>query len=147
MVVAWWYGGACVAELVDAADWERVRPWLLKAEAVAPFDSVDWARAEEMVKLGTATTLVVKGPEGQDLAGALCEIKVGKDGDGLLVRWLGGARFIEWVDVLWSALQDVARANGCRWVVIVGRDGWQRALRDKGFRTYQWAGRAEVANG
>lgn len=50
-----------------------------------------------------------------------------------LLIWLAGGRLDELVGELRPAAERWARTIGCRRVLIVGRPGWERALRPQGY--------------
>lgn len=50
-----------------------------------------------------------------------------------LLIWLAGGDLGELTEEVLPRMEDWARARGCRRVLVVGRPGWERALRPKGF--------------
>jgi hypothetical protein len=142
-----WFDGDYTVDTVpmrDAAEcFERARPYLERAAAFAPLDLIDWDDARLECQKGNALLLQVA--HGQELvAYAYLEMRRGSQGDALTVRWLGGVGMREWLGLLWESLQDIARAYGCRWVVVSGRRGWRKTLAPLGFRDAMWTGSAEV---
>jgi len=50
-----------------------------------------------------------------------------------LLLWLAGGDLGELRETMLPQLEGAARAAGCRRLLIVGRAGWERALKPKGF--------------
>jgi len=50
-----------------------------------------------------------------------------------LLIWLAGGDLGELTEEVLPRMEQWARARGCRRVLVVGRPGWERALRPKGF--------------
>jgi hypothetical protein len=50
-----------------------------------------------------------------------------------LLVWLAAGDLAELREAALDAVERFARAHGCRRILLVGRAGWERALRDKGF--------------
>lgn len=50
-----------------------------------------------------------------------------------LLVWLAGGDLSELAERVLPQVERWARAQGCRRLLVVGRPGWERALRPKGF--------------
>ena len=50
-----------------------------------------------------------------------------------LLIWLAGGELAELVRQLLPEAESYARANGCRRLMVIGRAGWERALKPEGF--------------
>jgi hypothetical protein len=50
-----------------------------------------------------------------------------------LLIWLAGGSLVELVGQLLPRAEAWARAEGCRRLLIIGRPGWERALKSHGF--------------
>lgn len=48
-----------------------------------------------------------------------------------------GRRVEEFIPRIDAMLERVAALQGARWIEVVGRPGWARLLRSRGFETYQ----------
>ena len=139
-------GDHCVEVMTDGeagANFDAVRPYLERAAEFAPYDRIDWEQQRAKVARGDAL-LVEITHGGERVAVAFLEMVRGREGDCLSVRWLSGAGMGGWLALLWSGLQDIARAYGCKYVAVTGRPGWSRALRGLGFRDLFRIVQAEV---
>jgi hypothetical protein len=54
-------------------------------------------------------------------------------GELRLLVWLAGGARDELEDELLPLAEAWGRARGCRRALVIGRDGWQRTLRNKGY--------------
>ncbi|MDB5476480.1 MAG: hypothetical protein JWP49_1991 [Phenylobacterium sp.] len=50
-----------------------------------------------------------------------------------LLVWLAGGDLAELTGQVLPQVEAGARAMGCRRLLVIGRDGWERALKPKGF--------------
>ena len=107
------------------AEWARCEPWLAAALAHAggthtPMDVRRMvARGEAQLWPGRAAAMVTA------LEDDPCERR--------LLIWLAGGALEELRDRLLPAAEDWARARGCRRMLVIGRPGWERALKPKGY--------------
>jgi len=121
----------CVPELARAIE-QHPAEW---------FESLDEMR--ESVATGERMLIQVL-EAGEVLAVALVEFQELRDGKCLHVRYLGGHRMDEWLDEMHARLGEIGRAYGCKWVGMIGRYGWKRALAELGWRTVAITMRAEL---
>jgi len=110
---------------VTEADWIRLGPVLDAA----------LAHAGRTHSLADVRALVAAG-EAQAWAGErACMVTLVEDdpGERRLLIWLAGGDLEELVRRLRPAAEDWARTQGCRRVLIIGRPGWERALKPEGY--------------
>jgi hypothetical protein len=71
---------------------------------------------------------------GGDLIGALVtEFCKHPQGDALNIALLGGRELHRWIDRLLE-IERWAKSEGCRWIELSGRFGWERVLRGLDYR-------------
>lgn len=58
-----------------------------------------------------------------------------KDGRALHVWSIGGEGLTHWLGAFLEYLEEVARVERCDSIKFGGRDGWERVLRNSGFKT------------
>jgi hypothetical protein len=108
-----------------AEDWERCSPWLAAA----------LAHAGGTHRLDDVRGMVLDG-EAQFWAGRDCALVALVEDDPCerrLLIWLaGGARGEIETEILPRA-EGWGRARGCRRALIIGRAGWERSLKNKGY--------------
>lgn len=124
--------------------WEDSVPALASALEQHPaewFETLDEMR--ESVAIGERM-LVQVIEAGEVLAVALLEFQELRDGRCLHVRYLGGHRMGEWLPEMHARLGEIGRAYGCRWIGLIGRYGWKRALQQLGWKTVAITMRAEL---
>lgn len=78
--------------------------------------------------------LIVALKGGDPVSYALTRSALTKRGEVLEVYACGGSRMNEWAKEAMSAIQAGAKAAGMVGVRVFGRDGWERILRDNGFK-------------
>lgn len=108
-----------------AADWARCAPWLDAA----------LAHAGRTHGLDDVRALVVEG-EARLWAGrgaALVAALERDPGERRLLIWLAGGDRAELEDELLPLAEAWGRAAGCRRALVIGRAGWERTLRGKGY--------------
>tara|TARA_R110000824_G_scaffold345898_1_gene532603 strand:- start:2016 stop:2468 length:453 start_codon:yes stop_codon:yes gene_type:complete len=71
--------------------------------------------------------------ENKPIAALLTSIKAYALKRMFLLQWLGGEDMDDWLGRLLDTLAAFAKANSCAGMEIVGREGWKRALRDRGW--------------
>jgi hypothetical protein len=107
------------------AEWARCAAWLDGALAHAG-RSHRLADVEAMVRAG----------EAQFWPGARCALVTTIEDDPLerrLVIWLAGGSLAELIEDFGPRLDRWARGQGCRRIVLIGRPGWERALKPIGY--------------
>lgn len=107
------------------ADWARCEAWLAAALAHsgrthAPMDVRRMVhRGEAQLWPGRAAAMVTAVEDDP------CERR--------MLIWLAGGELDELRDELLPAAERWARGRGCRRMLIIGRPGWERALKTKGY--------------
>ena len=72
--------------------------------------------------------------EPREMLGALVtEFVLHPRGKALVLCLLGGTELIRWLDRLLE-VEAFAREEGCRWIELSGRFGWERVLRGLGYQ-------------
>ena len=123
--------------------------------AIVDFDLIEgvWPMVEPMLRMATDTsggrydTLTVL----QDICNGKSSLwAVWTEADGVLagftttivdypltrrlsIPFLGGNGFLEHLDAVDDAVTQYAKAHGCTGIEVIGRRGWQRALKRIGF--------------
>lgn len=106
------------------SEWARCRPWIEAALARDP-EKHTIESVERDIEDGRA--LLLAAPN----SAMVCHVSESKS----LHIFLAGGN----LDELRSgdpALEDVARTLGCDHITIMGRKGWERELRDLGYRPF-----------
>ena len=107
------------------ADWARCAPWIEAALAHAgrthALEDIRAAisRGEARLWPGAASALV-----------AAVETD---PGERRLLIWLAGGDREELEDDILPAVEAWGRETGCRRAMVIGRGGWERALKSKGY--------------
>lgn len=119
--------------MTDAqAEWARCRAWIEAAAATSDFYSIEYIEA------GIASARMVFWP-GKHGA-VVTEILEYPNGSALNVFGGGGDHhkaLKEFTEVFDPMLVSCAKANGCRWITVTGREGWQRVGKALGY-THAW---------
>lgn len=114
-----------------AAVWPEVAP--LFERALKRADS--WASLEELrtdVDRGD-TTLWLICDRTSLVAAFITGVVTAARGRLLKAVILGGSRMSEWFGLWEAKLVDIAKAENCKAVVVVGRKGWKRTLERCGW--------------
>lgn len=107
------------------AEWARCAPWLDAALAHAGrTHSLEDVRA--MIAAGEARFWPGRGC-------ALVAALERDPGERRLLIWLAGGARDELEDELLPLAEAWGREAGCRRALVIGRPGWERALKDKGY--------------
>lgn len=116
----------------DAMDlWPQVAGWL--DEALAKTHSLMTVEdLQRNVRVGSMRLWVVSHHD-RVVAAFVTEIVRGGRGGAVNVIALGGAGLVHWLDDVVESLDAYARANDCVYVVEMGRSGWNRALKKRGW--------------
>jgi hypothetical protein len=108
-----------------AAEWARSAPWLDAAlDHAGRTHSLEDVRAA--IDRGEARLWTGRG-------GALVAAIEDDPGERRLLIWLAGGARDDLEDELLPLAEAWGRACGCRRVLVIGRDGWARALKTKGY--------------
>lgn len=107
------------------AEWARCAPWI---EAALAHGTGAYALAdvEAMVRAGKAQFW----PGRRTAAVTTIEQD---PGDRWLLVWLAGGDLAELTEELRPKAERWARGQGCRRMLIIGRPGWERALKTHGY--------------
>ncbi len=108
-----------------AEDWDRCAPWL-----AAALNHAGGTHAVEDVR-----DMVLDG-EARFWAGRGCALVATVEDDPRerrLLIWLAGGARDELETELLPRAEGWGRARGCRRAMIVGRPGWERSLKAKGY--------------
>jgi len=106
-------------------EWARCAPWLDAA----------LAHAGRTHSLADVRALIEAG-EARFWAGRDCAAVAALErdpGERRLLIWLAGGALGELLDDLLPRVEAWGRECGCRRVVVIGRAGWERSLKSKGF--------------
>ena len=106
-------------------DWARCAPWLDAALAHAGRTHA-LADVRAMVEAGKARFW-------QGRASALVAALEQDPGERRLLLWLAGGDRQELESKLLPQAEAWGRACGCRRVLLIGRAGWERTLKTKGY--------------
>jgi hypothetical protein len=110
------------------ADWARCAPWLQAA--------LDHAgRTHTLAQVRAA----VERDEARFWPGprsALIAVIENDPGDRRLLIWLAGGDRGELEGVILPLAETWGRQNLCRRVLVIGRAGWERALKSKGYAPF-----------
>jgi hypothetical protein len=111
--------------------WPTVKPWIEEALDRSNSDfSIEYFRQ----KIDCGDTLLWIIVDGRILAAGTTECLHLQNGRKLcLVSTLAGANMAVW-DGLWEQVEDYARREGCDGIQIVGRVGWVRHMKARGFK-------------
>ncbi|MEO8115888.1 MAG: hypothetical protein ABI655_15975 [Phenylobacterium sp.] len=107
------------------AEWARCEPWLAAAlvhagRTHAPLDVKRMvARGEAHLWPGRTSAMVTVVEDDP------CERR--------MLIWLAGGALEELRGELLPAAERWARGRGCRRMLVIGRPGWERALKPKGY--------------
>lgn len=107
------------------AEWARCSPWIDAALAHAG-RTHDLADVLELIKAGDAQFWPGRGAAMVTEVTDFPRAKV-------LSLWLAGGDLGELINELRPKAEAWGRAQGCAQVTILGRSGWERALRDCGY--------------
>lgn len=105
--------------------WERAAPWLDEALAHAG-RSHELADVRAMIDRGEAQFWLVDGA-------AAVTLLQDEPRERRLLVWLAGGDLEALRQTLSPRLEAWGRKRGCRRMLIVGRAGWERALRGLGY--------------
>jgi len=108
-----------------AADWARCAPWLDAALAHAG-RTHSLSDVQALVEAGEARFWAGR-------ASALVAALERDPGERRLLLWLAGGDRAELEDMLLPQAEAWGRACGCRRVLLIGRAGWERTLKSKGY--------------
>lgn len=107
------------------AEWARCAPWLDAALAHA-----GRTHSLEDVKAAVARGEARFWPG--ERSGLVAAVEQ-DPGERRLLIWLAGGARGELQDELLPLAEAWGRARGCRRVLVIGRPGWERTLRSKGY--------------
>jgi hypothetical protein len=107
------------------ADWARCAAWLDAALAHAG-RTHSLADVRALIEAGEARLFA-----GRD--GALVAALEQDPGERRLLIWLAGGARRELEDELLPLAEAWGRALGCRRALVIGRAGWERTLKTKGY--------------
>ena len=110
---------------MNPTDWARCGPWLDAAlDHAGRSHSLDDVAG--MVRRGEARFWPGRHA-------ALVTVLEDDPAERRLLFWLAGGSLAELVAELRPRAEAWGRAQGCRRVLIIGREGWARALRPQGY--------------
>ena len=106
-------------------EWARCAPWLQAA--------LDHAGRTH--SLADVRQAIARGEAGfwPGAASALVAVVETDPGERRLLIWLAGGDRSELEETLLPRVEAWGRAGGCRRALVIGRDGWARTLRPKGY--------------
>lgn len=105
-------------------EWERCAPWIQAA-----LDRDGTHELEDVLALVMADEAQFwPGERSAVITEVLCLPKVKS-----LHVWLAGGEMDELLEQMLPVIEDFAKRAGCNRFSVAGRDGWERAMRNKGF--------------
>jgi hypothetical protein len=110
-----------------ADDWERCAPWLQAALDAGGARTHSLADVEALVRARDA----VFWPGRRS---ALVTLEQAHPKAKALHLWLFGGDLDECLNIFRPAWERYARASGCDLITITGRAGWERTLKQFGYR-------------
>ncbi len=114
--------------------WSLYEPYIDAALAQSPAGELDSDGMRQKLLDGQAFLIEI-GNDERVYGYACCEIEELRDGDALHVMTLAGHDMALWVDDLLDYLKVMAVKLECyAGITLSGREGWRRALKDKGFK-------------
>jgi hypothetical protein len=108
-----------------AAEWPRCSAWLDAALAHAG-RTHGLEDVRRMIEAGEAQLWAVGGA-------AMVTLVEDDPRERRLLIWLAGGGLAELAEVLLPQAERWAKAQGCRRLLVIGRAGWERALKPKGY--------------
>jgi hypothetical protein len=107
------------------ADWARCAPWL---QAALDHAGRTHSLAEVRAAVARDEARFWPGPRS-----ALIAVIENDPGDRRLLIWLAGGDREELEGVILPLAEAWGRRGGCRRVLVIGRAGWERTLKSKGY--------------
>lgn len=126
--------GICARELLPDA-WPLVREWLEAALMSAA--QHEWTIADvcERVATGQDLLLLMGPPDGRPVAAAVVTKSSNPHGLPYIgIVCCGGSHMETWLAPLLEACKAIARTEGAKEVVALGRPGWVKALKPLGIK-------------
>ena len=130
----------------SVALWPDLAPYISRALAFDPFESITLERIAEQVATGYARLLVAVKDE-QILGATVVQMFKKNDERVLHVLTTAGVDLEEWLPALIDELVTLAEEHNSAVITMSGRPGWSKKLRPFGFRTAHVQMRLEVDNG
>lgn len=111
--------------MINEVEWARCAPWLQAA--------LDHAGRTH--SLADVRAAIEGGGAGfwPGASSALVALIETDPGDTRLLIWLAGGDRRELEEALLPRVEAWGRERGCRRALVIGRDGWARTLRPKGY--------------
>jgi hypothetical protein len=106
-------------------DWARCAPWL-----EAALDHAGRTHSLDDVKLAIGRGEARLWPGSRSALIALVEAD---PGERRLLIWLAGGEREELETEILPLVEAWGRASGCRRALVIGRAGWERTLKSKGY--------------
>jgi len=122
--------------------WEQFAQYFEKAALEHP-QKFDLEELRGQVARGDVMTIGIFDGVSM-LAGAAVELYEARDGLTLHVRYMAGDHMEMWLEEMQARLVEIARAYGCRWLSLTGRQGWRRELAKMGWNPIAIQLRCEV---
>ena len=123
--------GAIKPELVDIV-WPLVHQHILMATQFSN-DELNVDQIKESIKNGVVLLLVVY-KDGKIIASCTIEKRTFDSGKVVVhISTLGGSEMELWADKMDKAIESVALEQGCNELYIIGRKGWDKYLKKRGY--------------
>lgn len=120
-------------EVVDTF-WDKALPLFSKAFKYASV-KIDPEDVRQDVAVGNQTLWVVFEDTPDNMIGAFTiRVKSYPAGLALCGEHLGGERLDEWADNLFGVMEEYARDLGIKNLELIGRRGWEKILKPKGWK-------------
>lgn len=121
-------------EMVDTF-WPEALPLLAKAFKYSSA-KVDADDVRHDISVGNQTLWIVFEDTPQNIIGAFTiRVKAYPAASALCGEHLGGERLDEWADKLFEIMEEYARDLGINNLELIGRRGWEKILKPKGWKS------------
>ncbi len=126
--------------------WPDLAPYVSRALAFDPFESITLERIADQVATGYARLLVAV--KDQQILGATVVQMFKKNDERVLhVLTTAGVDLEQWLPALIDELVTLAEEHSSAVITMSGRPGWSKTLRPFGFKTAHVQMRLEVEHG
>ena len=126
-------------------DVEKYFAWLWPAFERSRFD---YSMEEFDGEIIDGTVLLVRvWNDDEPVAVSCCKVQTIIDGKELLIMAVAGIESKHWLAEWFECHETLAREVGCNYVCFEGRPGWQRLVKDEGYKLHMITMRKDIRNG